>query len=80
MYSRNSPWLLTNNFEYAMKWFKNPRQPWNRASRGQKPKAQNMYVWMGRDYFQLVTQTGSRSWYEKAQIVGRTMYGRYIDP
>jgi len=79
-FTRQSPWMLTNNFEYAQKWYKNPRQAWNRPTRNQKPKAVNFNIWLGRDYFQLVSQKGDRTWNEKAQMVGRLMWGRYMDP
>ena len=65
-FTRQSPWMLTNNFEYAQKWYKNPRQAWNRPTRNQRPKAVNFNIWLGRDYFQLVSQKGDRTWNEKA--------------
>lgn len=80
VFTRTSPWMLTNNWEYAQKWYKNPRQAWNRPSGNQRPKAVNFNIWMGRDYFQLISQKGDRTWHEKAQMVGRLMWGRYVDP
>jgi hypothetical protein len=72
--------MLTNNWEYAMKWYSNPRQAWNRPTRNQKPMASNFMIWLGKDYYQLVTQKGDRTWHEKAQMTGRIMWGRYVDP
>ena len=79
-YTRWSPWMLTNNWEYAMKWYNNPKQAWNRPTGNQRPKSSRYYIWMGKDTFQLVQQKGESTFHEKAQLVGRLMWGRYVDP
>jgi hypothetical protein len=66
-YTRYSPWMLTNNWEYAQKWYNNPRQAWNRPTRNQRPKGSRFYIWLGKDTFQLVQQKGESTFHEKAQ-------------